>query len=256
MDKFVSWLHCWNRYNVQHDSVFLSKEAYIALTHTDSTFVILIRDLMQHNVLKSILTGKFQTDQLDSSFGHYRQLSGSNYLVTVSDGLRCEKKLRVKRLLKLYSASKGTISIRTYLERFNDIQPGKICTQFLKTFPYDTIDILCVKEDDLSPLLLISGYVARKTMEKADCSSCKAMFGSLEKPFNMDINPEHFTYFDSSSTFLMFPSNFFNIILCGYCIFNFCISNELESRCLALEYQKHTLIGTMEHYIVNNDKYS
>ena len=25
---------------------------------------------------------------------------------------------------------------------------------------------------------------------------------------------------------------------------------------LALEYQKHTLIGTMEHYTVNNDKYS
>ena len=87
------------------------------------------------------------------------------------------RKLKVKRLLKLYSASKGTISIRTYLDKFNDIQPGKICIQFLKTFPYDTIDILCVKEDDLSPLLLVSGYVARKTMQKADCSSCRAMFG-------------------------------------------------------------------------------
>ena len=77
------------------------------------------------------------------------------------------------------------------------------------------------------------------------------MFESLEKPFNLDINPEHFTYFC-----LMFPSNFLNIILCGYCIFNLCISKELESRFLALEYQKHTLIGTMEHYIVNTDKYS
>ena len=35
-----------------------------------------------------------------------------------------------------------------------------------------------------------------------------------------------------------------------------CISKELESRFLALEYQKHTVIGTMEHYIVNTDKYS
>ena len=138
------------------------------------------------------------------------------------------------------------------------IQPGKICTQFLKTFPYDTIDILCVKEDDLSPLLFVSGYVAKKTMEKADCSSCKAMFGSMEKPFSLDINPEHFTYFNSINRGgLMFPSNFlFNIILCGYCIFNLCISEELESRFLALEYQKHTVIGTMEHYIVNTDKYS
>ena len=55
----------------------------------------------------------------------------------------------------------------------------------------------------------------------------------------------------------MFHTNFlFNIILCEYCIFNLCISKELESRFIALEYQKHTLIGTMEHYIVNIDKYS
>ena len=55
----------------------------------------------------------------------------------------------------------------------------------------------------------------------------------------------------------MFLSNFiFNIKLCGYCIFNLCISKQLESRFLALEYQKYTLIGTMEHYIVNNDKHS
>ena len=54
----------------------------------------------------------------------------------------------------------------------------------------------------------------------------------------------------------MFPSKFlFNIILCGYCIFNLCISKGLESRFCALEYQKHLLIGTMEHYIVNTDKY-
>ena len=52
--------------------------------------------------------------------------------------------------------------------------------------------------------------MARKTIEKADCSSCKAMFGSLEKPFNLDINPEYFTYFDSINRGgLMFPSNFF-----------------------------------------------
>ena len=26
MEQFVSWLHCWNRYNVQHDSGCFSKE--------------------------------------------------------------------------------------------------------------------------------------------------------------------------------------------------------------------------------------
>ena len=65
-------------------------ETYLALTHTVGTLVILIRELLQHNILKSILTGEFQTDQLQSRFGHYRQLSCSNYLVTVSDVLRSE----------------------------------------------------------------------------------------------------------------------------------------------------------------------
>ena len=77
MGPFVSSLHCWNRYNVQHVSGVLSKETYLALIHTVSTSVILIRELLQHNVLKSIITGKFQTDQFESRFGHYRQLSGS-----------------------------------------------------------------------------------------------------------------------------------------------------------------------------------
>ena len=62
-----------------------------------------------------------------------------------------------------------------------------------KTFAYDTIDTSCVKEDHASPLLLIYGYVERNTMGKTECSSCKVMFGSLEKPFSLDINPEHFT---------------------------------------------------------------
>ena len=38
MEQFVSWLHCWNRCNVQHDSVFLSKETYIIyIAHTHTT---------------------------------------------------------------------------------------------------------------------------------------------------------------------------------------------------------------------------
>ena len=93
---------------------------------------------------------------------------------------------------------------------------------------------------------------------KNECSSCKVMFGSLEKPFSLDINLEHLTYFDYVNRgSLMLPSKFiFNIILCGYCIFNVCISKQLESSFPALKYQKHTFIHTMEHFIVNNDKYN
>ena len=61
--------------------------------------------------------------------------------------------------------------------------------QFLKTFPYDTIYTLCIQEDDAFSLLLVSGYAARKTIGKLNVH--------LVKLCSLDINPEHFTYFDS-----------------------------------------------------------
>ena len=47
--------------------------------------ITLIKYLLQECELCYVLLGKFQTDQLESRFGHYRQLSGSNYLVSVQE---------------------------------------------------------------------------------------------------------------------------------------------------------------------------
>ena len=61
------------------------------------------------------------------TFGHYEctgcnAISGSNYLVSVQEVLESKKKLRIKSLLKLYSASKGVITIRDYIGNFNDVR--------------------------------------------------------------------------------------------------------------------------------------
>ena len=104
------------------------KEAYLGLTHTVGTCGVLMEELLLHNVLKSIVTGKFQTDHLESRFSHYRHLSG--------DSFRCFAEIKmftVKRLLTLYSASKGTISIRSCLNKFNDVQ-AKYVPSFSKYF--------------------------------------------------------------------------------------------------------------------------
>lgn len=39
-----------------------------------------------------VLPGKFQTDNLESRFGQYRQLAGGNYNITVTQVLEAEKK--------------------------------------------------------------------------------------------------------------------------------------------------------------------
>ena len=65
------------------------------------TFVPLFTELFEQYELHYILTGKFQTDNLEAHFGLYRMLSGSNYLVSVIKVLQSEKTLKLKGLLKL-----------------------------------------------------------------------------------------------------------------------------------------------------------
>ena len=83
------------------------------------TFVLLFTELFEQYELHYILTGKFQTDNLEAPFGLYRMLSGSNYLVSVIEVLQSEKKLKLKGLLKLYSASKGIIKIKDFSLEFS-----------------------------------------------------------------------------------------------------------------------------------------
>ena len=58
----------------------LSKETFVALTHTVDTLIVLIKDLLEQHQFKCVLLGKCQTDNLEARFGQYRMLSGSHYL--------------------------------------------------------------------------------------------------------------------------------------------------------------------------------
>ena len=50
---------------------------------------------------------KFQTGQLERGFGHYRHLSGSNYLVSVADIDKNEGNLEVKEVCKGVPTRRG-----------------------------------------------------------------------------------------------------------------------------------------------------
>ena len=84
---------------------FLTTETFEALSHTINAMVYMIHDLLNNNILGYILLGKFQTENLESRFGQYRQLSGCNYLVSVAEVMQSERKLLIKGLLKLHTKS-------------------------------------------------------------------------------------------------------------------------------------------------------
>ena len=122
MSEFALWIKRGKQYNDKNGEGYLTKDTYLSLSYTVTTLVHLIHYVLTDCDMSYVLLGKFQTDNLESRFGNYRQLSGSNYkcIISVKEVLQNEKKLKVKSLLNLFSSTKGAITIRDYLINFSD----------------------------------------------------------------------------------------------------------------------------------------
>ena len=178
MAKFVSWLQSWKLYSMNHPKSFLINETFIAFSHTVKTVLVMMHDLLQHHNLKYILLSKFQTDNLEGRFGLYRQLSGCNYLVSVKDVMYNERKPKIKGLLRLFSASKGVLTVSDFIASFNDIKTNKQDSSFIEYFPYCDMG---TEIKDVSELLMVTGFVAKRTLTHLICITCKSKLGYVGK---------------------------------------------------------------------------
>ena len=190
MSEFALWIKRGKEYNNKNEEGFLTKDTYLSLSHTVTILIHLIHYLLKDCDVSYVPLGKFQTDNYKSRFGNYRQLSGSNYLVSVKEVLQSEKKLKVKSMLNFFSSTKGTITIRDYLINFSDEKKQWCDNNFVDSFPYSNISKQN-KMDDLAPLLLVSGYVAHKSISQISCEDCKLLFGDKDKPLNLEITAKH-----------------------------------------------------------------
>ena len=81
-------------------------------SHTLSAALQLCHYLLEEKKYHYVLLGKFQTDDLEFRFSQYRQMSGCNFHVSVQQVLEGEKKLKVLSVLRLISASNGTMKLK------------------------------------------------------------------------------------------------------------------------------------------------
>ena len=51
-----------------------------------------------------------------------------------------ERKLKIKGLLRLFSASKGVLTVSDFIASFSDIKTNKQDSSFIKYFPYCDMD--------------------------------------------------------------------------------------------------------------------
>ena len=144
----------------------------------------------------------------------------------------------MKGLLKLYSASKTIIKMKDLFLEFSDtVSKGHFDKEFVMDFLYENGEVI-VNQEDLSPLLYTTGYVARKLIHKVLCEECKLLFGDKDKPFDLDIDEQHIVY-----------------LQCLYNIFNMYVSSSLECSFIKVDNQKQTLVNTIEQYLSNCDDF-
>ena len=251
MAKFVSWLQSWKLYSMNHPNSFLTNETFIALSHTVKTVLVMIPDLLQHHNLKYILLSKFQPDNLEGRFGLYRQLSGCNYLVSVKDVMYSERKLKIKGLLRLFSSSKGVLTVSDFIASFSDIKTNKQDSSFIEYFPYCDMD---TEIKDVSELLMVTGFVTKRTITQLTYITCKSKLGCVGKPIDLFVDEQSNQYFNLINRGgLTYPTNMlFKTIQYAYLIFMLCIST-LEADFFKVSNQKQTYLGVVEQFITEND---
>ena len=92
-------------------------------------------------------------------------------------------------------------------------------------------------------------------MPKAELTQ---LFGDKDKPFDLDIDEQHFAYFKcldrggliNVDILIYFTLIYFNIIQCSYSIFNMCASSSLECLFIKVDNQQQTLVNTIEQYYI------
>ena len=248
MQKLIDWLDNWAHCDKQSKEGFLTADTYFSLKHTIKSLAELIKHLLSTLKIDFILTGKFQTDDLESRFGQYRQMCGGNRLVSVQEIIESEKKLKIKSVLKLYPADEE-IPVKDYLFEFsNDSQLDKssfLCfadQQFVETFPYPDVSF---KNENLPVLVYVAGYIASKVTSKVKCVSCSTFLSHGKNIIEAEIDCSINDYFKNLNRGgLTYPSSkLLHVLQALYSIFNSCISNELNQHFLNLKNQKTTLLS-------------
>jgi len=95
LSMFYDWLCASKQLKLQPRYGCLSKETMFALKQTVLAAKLLAEYLLRDAHCHYVLLGQFQTDNLELPLGQYRQTSGANYIVSLTQIMESEKKLRM-----------------------------------------------------------------------------------------------------------------------------------------------------------------
>ena len=173
LKNFDLWLQVWD--DIKTGKGNLTRETYTALKHATQAMLAITDYCISDLKMDYILPGKFQTDNLEARFSKYRQMSGGNYNISVSQIFESEKKLRMISLLKQELPLNGK-PVR--LAQFDESKWDEMNHNGQEKL---TINLNIVKRDfddceTILPIIVyLAGYCCYTVDKKVKCQLCKEL---------------------------------------------------------------------------------
>ncbi|XP_035233690.1 uncharacterized protein LOC118205512 [Stegodyphus dumicola] len=245
LNQFLNWLDAWE--SMKCSTGMLTKETHAALKQTTYGILELTRYCVEELGMKYILPGKIQTDALEARFGKYRQLSGSQYHISMRQLLECEKKLRIQSSIKLELIIKNTTVPLTSFEYDDNLHD---IIELDNTVYYPSLNIT---ESDvkgisshLPVLTYLGGYCCHAVLKKVKCCTCKQNI-TINSTVNHDQTYDLIKNLDRGG--LRWPKPFIvNIIMYNYLIVNKLCSEEYED--FLLEQNQRKIVANLTFKIL------
>lgn len=166
LNKLSNWLEIWEILSKGNLYRGLTTRTFEAFRSTCQSLIGVCKFSLTNFDIKYLLLGKFQTDLLEDRFSLYRQLSGSNYYISLVQILESEKKIRIKNLLSVSTKhSKIILKQLCFDEKMDPISKVN-----LKPFEDFKIEQYYDINKEVAPILVyISGYASFKIGRKIQC---------------------------------------------------------------------------------------
>lgn len=173
----------------------LSKETFLATRQTCLAIADCAAYLIDNLGLSFILLGKLQSDNIESRFGWFRQLSGSNYFVSMRQVLESDTKIRAISLMKFSGLALADIDAALSSQECTSNKDDEIVQCISDQILLDQEPTA----SDANIIFYVAGAIARSCIRTVKCRSCEdiLVMDEISEPLYLDQYLEY-----SSSTFL------------------------------------------------------
>lgn len=183
LNKMCHWLKIW-RVSVPIINA-LTAQTFQSLITTLESLLEIIPYLFDKYRVDYILLSKFQSDNLESRFGCYRQLSGANYYITYLQILENERKLRFKNAV-LFAAQNVNVNLKDLLPTQQNYDNDVELSSFLDIVDQD-FEMDVIPNDTVPILTYLGGFAARQVLRKSRCDICSSWL-QLNKEVEVDLS--------------------------------------------------------------------